>query len=303
MFQFPKGFLIWTYDTISGHGYTPNVVTQWLAALEAMHDLAGIMNDKEAKTRYDNWFKAGQPVIDKLGNEQGYYNAFVVPDGSKVNANIHSDMLFGDFYALMSGLKPVVPKDKATKSLETIYAINGKRWSEVGNHGPLGLVNLRGPNGEQNLTEQGDEGWTGTMLLNAAYQIRSGLDTNNQKLIQNGWNIVHGFYNIVYSNSPDSQHWFGRTPEGYTNPDDIKYDEKAKTYREGKILADGTVVPATGRTPKYMRALAIWAIYIALKNNKMPFNIYEQKIPELKDTFIPFDNGFRFDPRNQRESA
>jgi len=38
-----------------------------------------------------------------------------------------------------------------------------------------------------------------------------------------------------------------------------------------------------------MRALAIWAIYAAIKDNKMPFNIYHSKIPKAKDTFpLPF---------------
>ena len=286
-----KGIPDWTYDTIAGEGYTPNVVTQWLGALKTAAAMATIVKDHNTAMKYWIWYDAGKPVLEKLWNPKGYYNAFATPDGSKVNTNIHSDMLFGDFYMRMSpgGLKPVVPNDKATKSLDTIYKINGKEWSKVGNHGPLGLVNLRGPDGEQNKTEQGDEGWTGTMLLNAAYQIKLGKETNNPKLIQNGWDIVHGFFNVVYSHSPDSQHWFGRTPEGYVNPDDIKYDEKQKKYKEGKILKNGTVVPATGRAPKYMRALAIWAIYAALKDNKIPLNIYNVKISEPKDAFpLPF---------------
>ena len=270
-----KGIPDWTYDTISGQGYTPNVVTQWLGALEAIQEMAKLMGDEKAVAKYTSWFERGKPALEKLWNKKGYYNAFVTPDGRKVNNNIHSDILFGDFYARMSGLPPVVPAHRATKALETIYAINGKKWSEVGNHGPLGLVNLRGPNGEQNKTEQGDEGWTGTMLLNAAHQIWMGKTTKNQKLVQNGWDIVHGFFNVVYSQSPDSQHWFGRTPEGYTNPDDVKYDEKGKKYKEGKKLPNGMVVPATGRAPKYMRALAIWAVYAAVKGNKMPFGFYE----------------------------
>jgi hypothetical protein len=194
-------------------------------------------------------------------------------------------MLFGDFYVRMSDLTSFIPQDKVAQALETIYARNGKEWSKVGGHGPLGLVNLRGPNGEQNKTEQGDEGWTGTMLLNAAYQIKVGRETHHPELVRNGWNIVQGFFNVVYSQSPDSQHWFGRTPEGYANPDDLKYDEPAKKYREGKTLPDGRVIPATGRAPKYMRALAIWAVYAAVKGNKMPFNFYGEKIPDLSDTF------------------
>lgn len=280
-----KGIPDWTYDTISGHGYTPNVVTQWIGALEAAISMARLVKDYDAAAKYCNWFNNGRYVLDKLWNPKGYYNAFSTPDGSKVNENIHSDMLFGDFYVRMSGLNPVAPKDKAVKALETIYKVSGKKWSEVGNHGPLGIVNLRGPNGEQHKSEQGDEGWTGTMLLNAAYQIKLGQETNNSKLVQNGWEIVHGFFNVVYSHSPDSQHWFGRTPEGYVNPDDMKYDEQKKKYKEGKTLLNGTVVPATGRAPKYMRPLAIWAVYAALKGNKMPFNFYDQTIPDLKDSF------------------
>ena len=261
-----KGIPDWTYDTIAGVGYTPNVVTQWLGALEAAVEMAKLVGDKSAEAKYSRWLADGKPALDKLWNPAGYYNAFVSVDGKTVNENIHSDMLFGDFYTRMTNLSPVVPNGKASQALNTMFQINGQQWSTVGNHGPLGLVNLRGPHGEQNRSEQGDEGWTGTMLLNAAHQIKVGRETNNPKLISNGWQIVHGFFNVVYSQSPDSQHWFGRTPEGYTNPDDLIYDGKdGKKYREGKILADGTTAPATGRALKYMRALAIWAVYAALK--------------------------------------
>jgi non-lysosomal glucosylceramidase len=270
-----KGIPDWTYDTISGKGYTPNVVTQWLGALQAAQKMATLVGDNKSLEKYQSWFKAGKPVLEKLWNKNGYYNAFSALDGSKPNTNIHSDMLFGDFYARMTGLKPIVPNDRATEALMTIYNINGLKWSQVGNHGPLGLVNLRGFDGKQHKTEQGDEGWTGAMLLNAAYQIKLGTETNNQTLIDNGWKIVHGFYNVVYSHSPDSQHWFGRTPEGYVNPADIIYNSKTNTiYGKGKKLPDGKTAPATGRAPKYMRALAIWAIYAAIKNNQLPFNFY-----------------------------
>jgi hypothetical protein len=189
----------------------------------------------------------------------------------------------------MSGISPVVSNDRAAQALETIYRTNAKSWSKVGEHGPLGLVNLRGPNGEQNKSEQGDEGWTGTMLVTAAYMIKLGMETNNKTLVQKGWDVVHGFFNVVHSNSSDSQHWFGRTPEGYVNPDDIKYNTPGKKYKEGKVLPGGKTVPATGRAPKYMRALAIWAVYAAITENKMPFNIYQNRLPEQKDTFpLPY---------------
>ncbi|MEA3493683.1 MAG: GH116 family glycosyl hydrolase [Candidatus Margulisiibacteriota bacterium] len=261
-----KGIPDWTYDTISGKGYTPNVVTQWLGALEAAQKMAALVGDDKTLDKYIAWYDAGKKVLAKLWNDNGYYNAFSALDNSEPNTNIHSDMLFGDFYARITDLDPVVPNDRAAYALNTIYSINGEAWSNVGNHGPLGLVNLRGFDGAQNKTEQGDEGWTGAMLLNAAYQIRLGKETNNQQLVENGWKIVHGFYNVVYSNSPDSQHWFGRTPEGYVNPDDFRYNNKKKRYGM-----------ESGRAPKYMRALAIWAVYAAIKNNQMPFDIYSPK--------------------------
>ena len=280
-----KGVPDWTYDTISGHGYTPNVVTQWLGALEALQEMANLVGDSASAKKYGEWRAKGAPVLEKLWNTKGYYNAFVTPDGKQVNNNIHSDMLFGDFYARMIGLSPVVPDDRAIRALTTIYQMNGKKWSAVGNRGPLGLVNLRGPNGEQNKTEQGDEGWTGTMLLTAAYQILMGKKVGDKNLIRDGWNVVQGFFNVVYSQSPDSQHWFGRTPEGYTNPDDAIHNEKGKKYKEGKKLANGRTVPTTGRAPKYMRALAIWAIYAAVKGNQMPFGFYPARLTDPQDTF------------------
>lgn len=281
-----KGVPDTTYDTIAGHGYMPNVVTQWLGALEAGIAMAEMVGDKETAEKYKAWLEAGKPTLEKLWNSKGYYNAFVSPDGVKIDDTVHSDMLFGDFYVRMCGLEPVVPNDRAARSLQTIYHVNGEEWSKAGDHGPLGLVNLRKPDGSSHKTEQGDEGWTGAMLLNAAYQIKVGMETGDQALVDNGWQIVYGFYNVEYSNSPDGQNWFGRTPEGYANPDDPIYnDPTGKKYREGKTLPDGTVVPATGRAPKYMRALAIWAVLASVLGNDMPFPIYENTIPDKKDTF------------------
>jgi non-lysosomal glucosylceramidase len=268
-----KGIPDTTYDTISGHGYSSNVVMQWQAALEAAQNMAQLMGDDATAARYAHWQEAGRPAVDLLwsaqsedelissatpsfwnfGDEFSYFNAFVAPDGGQVNPRVHSDMLFGDFYARMTGLSPVVSDCQATESLETTYFVNGELWSMVGNHGPLGLVNVRGINGEQHFTEQGDEGWTGAMLLNAAYQIRVGRETGNAELIRQGWDIVFGFYNVVYSSSPDSQGWFGRTPEGYTNPDDFRFNDHDRRYSS-----------ETGRAPKYMRALAIWAVLAAV---------------------------------------
>jgi len=275
-----KGIPDTTYDTVVGHGYSPNIATQWLGALEAAAAMAQLVGDQETFDKYKTWYYAGLPAMDKLWNPKGYFNAFVSPDGSTVNENVHSDMLFGEFYLHMIGLNQLVSPERASQALETIYQVNGLAWSDVGEHGPLGLVNLRGPEGQAHGTEQGDEGWTGAMLLNAAYQIKLGMETGNEKLVQNGWNILHGFFNVVYSQSPDSQHWFGRTPEGYANPDDVRYDDKSKKYGN-----------ETGRAPKYMRALAIWAVYAALKGNKMPFNIYDEVIPEPEDTFPQPFNG------------
>ena len=73
------------------------------------------------------------------------------------------------------------------------------------------------------------------------------------------------------------------------NPDDVRYNDPEKKYGN-----------ETTRAPKYMRALAIWAVYAAVKGEAMPFNFYGQAAPETRDTF-PLPYGGK-EPNNKKKS-
>jgi uncharacterized protein (DUF608 family) len=70
--------------------------------------------------RYDAWFDAGRPALEKLWDERGgYYHIDAHTD------DIMTDQLFGAWYAAMTGAgrgegAPIVPEDRVRRTLRTI---------------------------------------------------------------------------------------------------------------------------------------------------------------------------------------
>jgi non-lysosomal glucosylceramidase len=206
-----------TYDEWIVHGESAYCGGLWLAALRAAEEIGDALGDKAA-AKYHSWFLKGQKTyIDKLWT--GTY--FRYDTLSQYRDDVQADQLAGQWYASMTGLGDIVPRDMQVKALKTIYDLNVMKF----NHGEMGAVNGITPQGEIVKTnEQVHEVWTGTTFSVAALMLGDGLK-------EEGYRTAWGIYHTTYETKG---YWF-RTPEAW---DETGY------YRASM----------------YMRPAAIWAM-------------------------------------------
>jgi non-lysosomal glucosylceramidase len=207
-----------TYDEWVVRGESAYSGGLWLAALRAAEEMAKVLGDTQSATAYHTLFaKAQSSYIKKLWN--GEY--FSYDTGSEYKDNVQADQLAGQWYANLSGLGDLVPRDMQLKALKKIYDFNVMRFAR----GEMGAVNGMAANGAIIKTnEQVQEVWTGTTFALAALMLSDGM---KDEAFRTAW----GIYNVTYETKG---YWF-RTPEAW----DI----------------DGYY-----RASMYMRPAAIWAM-------------------------------------------
>jgi len=190
----------------------------WLASLRAAEEIAKKLGDKQATAKYHELFAKGQKsIIDKLWN--GSY--FRYDTGSEYKDNIQADQLAGQWYADLTGLGDIVPKEMRSKSLKAIYENNVMKFAK----GEMGAVNGMASDGTIITTnEQVQEVWTGTTLALAGFMLGEGM---KEEAFHTAWGIYHVSYET-------KGYWF-RTPEAW---------DKSGNYRASM----------------YMRPAAIWAM-------------------------------------------
>ncbi len=193
------GFPDQTYDTWVVRGESAYCGGLWLGALRAAEEIAKVLNDSPAQTKYHDLFAKSQAsYIKKLWN--GEY--FRYDTGSEYRDNIQADQLAGQWYAQMTGLGDLVPMDMQRKTLKKIYDFNVMKFGK----GEMGAVNGIGADGKviQNDNEQVREVWTGTTFSVAALMLADGLKDE-------GYHTAWGVYHVVY----ETQGYWFRTPEAY----------------------------------------------------------------------------------------
>ena len=193
------GFPDQTYDTWVVRGESAYCGGLWLGALRAAEEIATVLNDSTAQTKYHDLFAQSQAsYIKKLWN--GEY--FRYDTGSEYRDNIQADQLAGQWYAQMTGLGDLVPMDMQRKTLKKIYDFNVMKFGK----GEMGAVNGIGADGKviQNDNEQVREVWTGTTFSVAALMLADGLKDE-------GYHTAWGVYHVVY----ETQGYWFRTPEAY----------------------------------------------------------------------------------------
>ena len=207
-----------TYDEWTVHGESAYCGGLWLAAVRAAEEIARALGDQSAQTKYHDWFRKGQKTyIDKLWS--GDY--FRYDTQSEYRDDIQADQLAGQWYANMTALGDLVPRDMQTKALKKIYDFNVMKFAK----GEMGAVNGMDPEGKLVTTnEQVQEVWTGTTFGLAALMLSDGLKDE-------GYRTAWGIYHTTYETKG---YWF-RTPEAW---------EQDGHYRASM----------------YMRPAAIWAM-------------------------------------------
>ncbi len=219
------GFPDQTYDEWVVRGESAYSGGLWLAALRASEEMAKQLGDSSAATRYRDMFtKAQASYVGTLWN--GEY--FRYDTGSEYKDNIQADQLAGQWYADMTGLGDLVPREMQQKALEKIFAFNVMKFA----NGEMGAVNGMAPNGTVlKSNEQVQEVWTGTTFSVASLMLGEGM---TKEAYQTAW----GLYHVTYETKG---YWF-RTPEAW----DITGNYRASMYmRPGAIWAMEMIAPLT----------------------------------------------------------
>jgi non-lysosomal glucosylceramidase len=207
-----------TYDNWIVHGEGAYCSGLWLASLRAAEEIAHTLGDKAGATKYHDWFTKGQKTyIDKLWN--GEY--FRYDTESEYRDEIQADQLAGQWYANMTGLGDLVPREMQIKALQRIYDFNVMKFA----NGEMGAVNGIGADGHAlHDNEQVEEVWTGTTFAVAALMLSDGLKDDAYRT---AWGVYHTTY--------ETQGYWFRTPEAWD-------------------------VTGHYRPSMYMRPAAIWAM-------------------------------------------
>ena len=162
--------------------------------------------------------KGQASYIKKLWN--GEY--FRYDTASEYRDNIQADQLAGQWYANMTGLGDLVPREMQHKALSKIFDFNVMKFA----NGEMGAVNGMAAGRQHHRRRQrtGAGGVDGTTFSVAALMLSDGM---KDEAYRTAW----GVYHVIYETKG---YWF-RTPEAY----DI----------------DGNF-----RASMYMRPAAIWAM-------------------------------------------
>jgi non-lysosomal glucosylceramidase len=212
-----------TYDEWVVRGDSAYCGSLWLASLRAAEEIARRLGDEADATRYHAMFEKGQKsYIAKLWN--GSY--FRYDTESEYKDSIQADQLAGQWYADMTGLGDIVPRDMRIKALQSIFANNVEKFA----NGRMGAVNGISADGSLiHSNEQVQEVWTGTTLGLAGFLLGEGLKADAYKT---AW----GIYHVTYETKG---YWF-RTPEAW----DITGNYRASMYmRPGAIWSMEMTAP------------------------------------------------------------
>ena len=216
-----SGYPDQTYDSWVVRGVSAYCGGLWLAALRASEETAKVLGETDSADQYHALFlKAQKTYVDKLWN--GKYFRYDME--SDYRDAIQADQLAGQWYANMTGLGDLVPKDMQLSALKDIYANNVMKFG----NGEMGAANGMNANGTiMRGNEQGEEVWVGTTFGLAALMFGDGLKDE-------AFHTARGLYHVIYESKG---YWF-RTPEAWDDTGNF-------------------------RASMYMRPAAAWAIEMA----------------------------------------
>jgi non-lysosomal glucosylceramidase len=207
-----------TYDSWPVRGVSAYCGGLWLAAVRATEEMAKALGDAKTEAAYHRLFLTAQKnYVDKLWT--GKY--FRYDTESEYRDSVQADQLAGQWYANMTGLGDLVPREMQSAAAKKIFDFNVMKFGG----GEMGAANGMSADGliiRDN--EQAPEVWVGTSFGLAALLLSEGM---KDEAYRTAW----GLYHVIYESKG---YWF-RTPEAW----DI----------------DGNF-----RASMYMRPAAIWAM-------------------------------------------
>ncbi len=206
-----QGYPDQTYDEWVVTGTSAYSGGLWLAALRAAEEIGKQVGEAKAAEDYHAQFAKSQAsYVRKLWN--GEY--FRYDTQSEYKDNIQADQLAGQWYANMTGLGDIVPKNMQMSSLKKIFDYNVMKFAD----GSMGAVNGMSANGTLITlpdNQQVREVWTGTTMGLAGLMLSEGMKDQAYKTV---WGVFHTTYET-------KGYWF-RTPEAW----DITGNYRASMY-------------------------------------------------------------------------
>jgi non-lysosomal glucosylceramidase len=204
-----EGYPDQTYDTWVVRGTSAYSGGLWLAALRSAEEIAKQLGDTAAAGQYQELFaRSRDSYIKKLWNG-GYFR---YDTNSEYHDDIQADQLAGQWYANMTGLGDIVPRNMQLSALKKIYDFNVLKFAD----GSMGAVNGIAPDGTLvTSNEQVQEVWTGTTFGLAALMLSDGM---KDEAFRTAWGIYHTTY--------ETQGYWFRTPEAW----DITGHYRASMY-------------------------------------------------------------------------
>ncbi|HEX4020368.1 MAG TPA: non-lysosomal glucosylceramidase [Acidobacteriaceae bacterium] len=204
-----SGYPDQTYDSWVVTGVSAYSGGLWLAALRAGEETARTLGDSRTAAEYHALFLKGQTTyIDKLWN--GEY--FRYDTTGEYKDAIQADQLAGQWYANITGLGDLVPRQMQRSAMQKIFDYNVMKFDK----GEMGAANGMAPDGSiLSSNEQAKEVWVGTTLGYAGLLMSEGMKDESYKT---AW----GLYHVIYESKG---YWF-RTPEAW----DITGNFRASMY-------------------------------------------------------------------------
>lgn len=117
----PGGLANQYYDVWEWQGVSSYVNTILLASLKATSRMAEMMGDEETKEFADEWFaRAQEEFLKRLWNGR-WFNLYA---GEKVSETCLANQLVGQWYAYLTGLGEILPKEKISSAIRWIGRLN-----------------------------------------------------------------------------------------------------------------------------------------------------------------------------------
>jgi non-lysosomal glucosylceramidase len=192
------GFPDQTYDDWIATGESAYTGSLYLAALKATARMADKLGEPDTAREYDALEqRAAAAYVKKLWT--GAYFRYAVK-GQDTEA-VMAEQLAGQWYAGLTGLGDLVPKEMRVSALHKVYDTNVRKFAK----GEMGAVNGIGADGTLlHSNDQIEEVWTGATFAIASHMIAEGLT-------EEGFATAKGVNNVVWRD----RGYFFRTPEAY----------------------------------------------------------------------------------------
>jgi non-lysosomal glucosylceramidase len=222
-----------TFDDWKLQGVSAYCGGLWLAALEAAIAICDILlenhRDVEKLTAQKIIYTDWLAKSRPIYQQKLWNGQYYRLDSESGSDVVMADQLCGQFYARLLGLPDIVPEECAISAIQTVYQACFLKF----NDGKFGAANGLRPDGspENPKATHPLEVWTGINFGLAAFLMQMGMKDE-------AWKLTEVVVQQIYNNGLQF-----RTPEA--------------------ITATGTFRACT-----YLRAMAIWGIYLLLGSEK-----------------------------------